>query len=128
MLFERLPEPVDPDSVEHVTRERVDQHVTRLLPVEAPRPQIKDRVLVELTHCRAVRALYVVCEDLELRLRIDLRIVGEQQGLVRLLGVGLLCVGPTMILPLKTARACPLRIPLYISWLPQCGLAWSIVV
>src|SRR5688572_24725375 len=75
VLFERLPEPVDPDSVEHVTRERVDQHVTRLLPVEAPRPQIKDRVLIELSYCRAVRALHVVCEDLELRLRIDLRIV-----------------------------------------------------
>jgi len=108
--FERLPKRLDPDPVEHITRERVDQHVTRLLPVEATRPQIEDRVLVELTHRCAVRALYVVGEDFELRLRIDLRLVGEQQGLVRLLGVGLLRV--RTILPLKTARACPLRIPL----------------
>ena len=94
MLFERLPERLDLNPVQHVARERVDQHVTRLLQVEASRLQIKDRVLVELTHRGAVRALHVVGENLELRLRIDLRIVGEQQRLVRLLGVGLLRVRP----------------------------------
>src|SRR5882724_635216 len=41
---------------------------------------------------RAACALDVVGEDLELRLRVDGRIVGQEQHLVRLLGVGLLGV------------------------------------
>ena len=39
-----------------------------------------------------MRALDVVGEDLELRLGVDGRVVGQQQRLVRLLGVGLLGV------------------------------------
>ena len=34
----------------------------------------------------------------------------------------------TKILPLKTPRALPSRMPLYSSWLAQCGLAWSMTV
>ena len=109
--FERLPERLDPDPVEHVARERVDQHVARLLQVESSRPQIEDRVLVELTDRRAVRALHVVGEDLELRLRVDLRIVGEQQRLVRLLGVGLLRVGPHDDLAVEDGAGVPAQDP-----------------
>ena len=47
--------------------------------VEAARVQVEDRVLVELADRRAVRALHVVGEDLELRLGVDLRVVGQQQ-------------------------------------------------
>ena len=39
-----------------------------------------------------MRALHVVGEDLELRLRVDRRVVGQQQRPVGLLGVGLLRV------------------------------------
>ena len=72
--------------------ERVDQHVARLGVGQAARAQVEDRVVVELADRRAVRALHVVGEDLELRLGVDRRVVGEQQRPVRLLGVGLLRV------------------------------------
>ena len=39
---------------------------------------------------RAVRALHVVSQNLELWLRVDLRIVGKQQVPIGLLGIGLL--------------------------------------
>ena len=54
--------------------------------------QVEHRVLVELPDRRAVRALHVVGEDLQLRLGVDLRVVGQEQRLVGLLRVGLLRV------------------------------------
>src|SRR5947208_1643788 len=58
--------------------------------VDAARAQIEQRVLFDLSDGRAVRALHIVGVNFELRLSIDLRIVGEQQVAVGLLGVGLL--------------------------------------
>ena len=66
----------------------------RLAPLQAARPQVEQRLVVELADRGAVRALDVVGEDLELRLGVDLRVVREQQRPVGLLGVGLLRVGP----------------------------------
>ena len=60
--------------------------------VDAAAAQIEDRVLVELADGGAVAALDVVGEDLELRLGVDLRVVGQQQVLVHLLRVALLRV------------------------------------
>ena len=59
---------------------------------DAARLHVEHRVFVELADRRAVRALHVVRENLELRLRVDLRVVREQQRLVRLLRVRLLRV------------------------------------
>ena len=70
--------------------------MSRLRASSAPMPrgpQVEQRLRVQLPDRRAVRALHVVGEDLELRLGVDLRLVREQQGLVGLLGVGLLRVG-----------------------------------
>ena len=75
---------------------------------DAARAQVEHRVLVELADRRAVRALHVVGEDLELRLRVDLRVVGQQQRLVRLLRVGLLRVLADDDLAVEDrARTCP---------------------
>ncbi len=80
--------------VQHVARERVNQHAPRLPVAEPARPQVEHRFVVDLAHRGAMRALDVVGEDLELRLGVDLRILGQQQRRVRLLRVGLLRVGP----------------------------------
>ena len=85
---------VDADPVQHLASKRVNQHVARIFRVDAARAQVEHRVFVELADRRAVRALHVVGEDLELRLGVDLRVVGEQQRLVGLLRVGLLRVLP----------------------------------
>ena len=82
--------------------------------VEAARAQVEDRVLVELADRRAVRALHVVGEDLELRLGVDRRVVGQQQRPVGLLGVGLLRVVPDDDLAVEDGawrgrRGCPCR-------------------
>ena len=61
---------------------------------QAARLQIEQRLFVELADRRAVGALHVVGEDLELRVRVDLRVVGQQQRAVGLLRVGLLRVVP----------------------------------
>ena len=49
-------------------------------------------ILLNLPDRRPVRALHVVRIDLQLRLRIDLRIVVQQQVAIRLLGTCLLRV------------------------------------
>src|SRR5215471_1870171 len=43
----------DGNAVEHFTRERLDQHVTRVVEADTPRAQIEQRVAVELTDRRA---------------------------------------------------------------------------
>ena len=61
-----------------VVRERADRACLRAASRPMPRARrIEQRVLVELADGRAVRALHVVGEDLELRLRVDLRVVGR---------------------------------------------------
>ena len=55
--------------------------------------QEEESVCVELSNRRAVGAADVVRVDLELRVGVDERVVGQQQILVRLPRIGLLCVG-----------------------------------
>src|SRR5215510_7724995 len=66
-------------SAQHVSRKRMDQQPPRRSLAEPARAQVKERLLVELPHRRAMRALDVVREDLELRLGIDARILGEKE-------------------------------------------------
>src|SRR6476619_3217129 len=97
-LFHRLHQPLadgrDGNPVEHLAGKRLDEHVSCLAEADAARAQVEQRVVVELTDRRSMRALHVVGEDLELRLRVDLGVVGQEQRLVRLLRVGLLRVLP----------------------------------
>ena len=58
----------------------------------AARHQIEQQVLVERARGRAVAALHVVGEDLQLRLVVGLGLLGQQQRLRHHLGVGLLRV------------------------------------
>src|SRR5215510_3147931 len=64
----------------------------RLRLAQAPRSQVEHHFLVHLADGRAVRALDVVGEDLELRFGVDLGILGQEERLVRLLRIGLLRV------------------------------------
>ena len=79
-------------AAQHVGGKSVNQQLPRVRVAQPARAEIEERLIVELTHGRAVRALDVVGENLELRLRVDLRILREQQRAVGLLGVGLLSV------------------------------------
>ena len=74
------------------SRRRRVSRLRPMPPADAAGAQVEDRVLIELADGRPVGALHVVGIDLELRLGVDLRLVGEQQVLVGLLGVGLLGV------------------------------------
>ena len=53
-------------------------------------PQVEQRVLVELTDGRTMRTLYVVRENLQLRLGRHLSVLRQQQRLVGLFRIGLL--------------------------------------
>src|SRR5690242_1801745 len=81
------------DRLQHVGGERVRQELARRSRRDAAALEVEQRRLVEPADRRAVRALHVVGEDLELRLRVDLRLLGEEQGVVRLLPVRLLRLG-----------------------------------
>src|SRR6185503_16506955 len=81
---------VDLDGLECVGGERVGEQPPRVLGAHAAALHVEERLLVDLPHRRAVRALHVVGEDLELRLRVDVGGLGEQQRLARLLAVRLL--------------------------------------
>src|SRR5436309_5413951 len=59
---------------------------------QASASQVEDRLRCQLSLGRAMGALDVVGEDLELGLTVDLDAVGEEQMLVGLGGVGLLSV------------------------------------
>ena len=103
--------------------------VARLGLADAAGAQVEDRVRVELADRRAVRALHVVGEDLELRLGVDQGVARQQQVLVRLLRVGLLRVRPDDDLAVEDRRARPRRgCPCRARGSLQCGFAWSIVV
>ena len=65
--------------------------------------QIEELVRIELADRRAVAALHVVGEDLELRLAVDLGLRRQQQRLVHLIAVGLLRAARDLDLALKHA-------------------------
>src|SRR5215831_5688692 len=107
--LESLADRIDLDRLEHVGGERVGEQPTRQRVGDASRLQIEERGLVDLSHGRAVRALHVVGEDLELRLRVDVRGVGEQQRVVRLLAVRLLRDRPDVDLSVEYAVRPPVE-------------------
>ncbi len=78
------------DALDDFAGEGVDQHPPRRFRPDAAGAQIENGFLVQLADGRAVRAFHVVGVNLQLRLGVGRRVVGEQQILVRLLGVGLL--------------------------------------
>src|SRR5699024_9063769 len=60
--------------------------------VDAAAAQVVDGVLIELAHGRAMGGDDVVGVDFQFRLGIDLGLLGQQQGIRGLLGIGFLCV------------------------------------
>ncbi len=97
------------DAVNDLAREGVDQHPPRRLQADAPRAQVKNGFVVQLPDRRAVRAFHVVRVNLQLRLGVHRRVLGEQQVFVRLLGVGLLRVGPHQDAAVENALRTPVQ-------------------
>jgi hypothetical protein len=71
--------------------------------VDAARLQVKKCVLFDLANRRPVSALDIIGVDLELRLGVNLCVIGKQQVAIRLLGVGLLRVFVHYNAPVKDA-------------------------
>src|ERR1051326_9586857 len=90
--FERISQVRNLDAVDDILGERVDQEAARLVLADAAGPQIEERLGVQLADGGAVGAAHVVGENLQLGFGIDDRVVGEDQVLVGLLGIGLLGV------------------------------------
>ena len=67
------------DAVDRLADEGLDQQRLGLLGRNAARHQIELQVLVERAGGRAVAALHVVGEDLQLRLAVGLGLVRQQQ-------------------------------------------------
>ena len=79
-------------AVQAFAGERHQQQPARGHFVDSARAQIEQRIFFHLADGRAVRALHVVGVNFELRLGVDLRVIGKQQVAVGLLGVGFLRV------------------------------------
>ena len=67
-------------AVDALARKRLQQQAARLRLVNAAGAEIEQRVLLDLADGGAVGALHVVGVDFELRLGVDLRIVGSAAG------------------------------------------------
>src|SRR5712692_6596458 len=78
----------DLDLLDHFLGKAVSQNVARELRPDAAAFEIKELVFLELADRRTMRTLHIIGENFELGLGIHLRIVGQQQILVRLLRVG----------------------------------------
>ena len=68
------------------------QKISRRRLADSARAQVEESFLVNLPDSCSMRTLHVIRMNLQLRLRVDLRIVGEEQIAVGLFGIGLLCV------------------------------------
>ena len=66
----------------------MSQYLDRVMPVEAARAQVKERRIVELANGRAVAAFDVVGVYLEFRFGVDLGLLGEQEIVIGLVGIG----------------------------------------
>ena len=92
VLHQRLAQAGMLDALDRLADEGLDQQRLGFLGRNAARLQIEQQVLVERAGGRAVAALHVVGEDLELRLVVGLGVLRQQQRVRRHLGVGLLRV------------------------------------
>ena len=79
-------------AIEALTGKGVQQQLPRSSLLDSARAQIEQSILIDLADRRAMGALHVIGMDLQLRLGVNSRVIGEQQIAVRLFGVGLLRV------------------------------------
>ena len=69
--------------------------------VEASCAKIEQCILSQLPNGRAVCALDIICEDFQFWFRINLRILGEEQRLICLLGISFLGINANDNLAVK---------------------------
>ena len=93
-IVQPLTERVHVHAPHDIRSERVRQHIPRILLPDPPRPQIEHLFFVKLSDGGAMCAFDVVGEDLQLWFRVDGRAVRQQQRLVGLPRIGLLCILP----------------------------------
>src|SRR5688572_20762568 len=77
--FEPLHHRAHGNALDHGGAERIGEEVARRAVGKPAAAKIEQLFGIELSHGGAVRALHVVREDLELRLGVHRRLVGEQQ-------------------------------------------------
>ena len=111
------------DAIHNIAGKRVHQHAPRRLQADAARAQIKNVLSFKLPDGRAVRAFHVIRKNLQLRLGVDRRVVGQQQIAVGLLGVGLLRVGPHENFAVENALRFAVQNAV-IKFVLNCNSAW----
>src|SRR5688572_13051872 len=73
--LELEPQHIDLDRLQHLGGEGVGEQRPRTLGADTARLEVEERQLLEAADRRAMRALHVVGEDLELRLRVHPRLL-----------------------------------------------------
>src|ERR1039458_6793661 len=91
-LFQQIAQALHFNPIHNILRKRVGQQTARFPLANAARLQVEQRFAIQLADSGAMRAAHVIGIDLQLRLGIHHRIVGEHQILIGLLGIGLLRV------------------------------------
>jgi hypothetical protein len=87
---------------------------------------LEQRVVLDLTNGRAVCTLHIVGKDFQLRLRVDLRVVGKQQIAIGLFGVRFLGLLVDDDSAMKHSPRLPIQNSV-VNWrLPACGPTCSI--
>lgn len=82
---------LDTDVIDNITHEGKHQKHTSFVFGDASCAHIEESILVELTYCGSMRALYIVGIDLELRTRNHASLVGETEVTVGLMSISLDC-------------------------------------
>jgi len=76
------------DPIDHLLNEGINEEAAGCLLRYSARAQVEQRLVVQLTDRGTVCALYVVGVNFEPRSSIDLGMIGENQVLVLLVGIG----------------------------------------
>ena len=90
--FQLVFQSLDVNALDDIAGERKRKDIPRHHLADTTRAQIENLLVVQLSNGSTMRALDIVGEDLQLRLRIDRRIISQEQSLVCLLGVRFLGV------------------------------------
>src|ERR1044072_5944651 len=93
------------DLSDYLFRKTIRQQVASQLGPNPTRLQVKELLRIDLPYRRSVRALHVVCINLQLRFRVNARLIRQQEVFIRLHCIGLLRAFADEYLPIEDRPA-----------------------